>query len=73
VQGTLEKQGLKYAVVIDNDKRILKSWQNECWPCIFLVDKKGRIRYHWEGELNLDGAADRRFAAHIDEILAEAP
>jgi peroxiredoxin len=71
VQQTLEKQGLKYAVVIDNDKRIWKSWQNEYWPCIYLVDKKGRVRYHWDGELHLDNVQDRRFTAHIDELLAE--
>jgi peroxiredoxin len=73
VQQTLEKQGLKYAVVIDNHKRIWKSWQNEYWPCIYLVDKRGRVRYHWDGELHLDNVQDRRFAAHIDELLAETP
>jgi thiol-disulfide isomerase/thioredoxin len=73
VQRTLEKQGLKYPVVIDNDRQIWKSWQNEYWPCIYLVDKKGRVRYHWDGELHLNSADDRRFAAHIDELLGEAP
>jgi peroxiredoxin len=73
VQRTLEKQGLKYPVVIDNDKRIWKSWQNEYWPSIYLIDKKGRVRYHWDGELHLDSSEGRRFAGHIDELLAEAP
>jgi peroxiredoxin len=73
VQQTMEKHGLKYAGVIDNDKRIWKSWQNEYWPSIYLIDKKGRVRFHWDGELHLDADPDGRFASHIDELLAETP
>jgi peroxiredoxin len=73
VQRALEKHALKYAVVIDTDKHIWKSWQNEYWPCVYLIDKKGQVRYHWDGELHLDNVQDRRFAGHIDELLAEAP
>ena len=50
-----------------------KAWQNHYWPSIYLVDKKGRIRHHWEGELHLDTADGKRFAARIDELLREEP
>jgi thiol-disulfide isomerase/thioredoxin len=36
-----------------------------------LIDKKGKVRYRWEGELHLDQADAKRFAGHIDELLAE--
>ena len=71
VRETLEKHGLTYAVVIDNDKQVWKAWQNEYWPCIYVVDKRGRVRYRWDGELHLDTAEGRQFALHIDELLAE--
>jgi thiol-disulfide isomerase/thioredoxin len=71
VQREAGRNGLKYPIVIDNDSRIWKSWDNGVWPSIYLIDKKGHIRYHWEGELHLDTAEGRQFASHIDELLAE--
>jgi len=56
---------------VDNDSRIWKAWDNHYWPSINLIDKKGRVRYHWDGELHLETAEGRRFASHIDELLAE--
>ena len=47
--------------------------RQQFWPSIYLVDKKGRGRYRWEGELHLDTADGKRFAARIDELLDEKP
>ena len=63
--------GLKFPIVMDNDSAIWKAWRTRYWPTIFLVDKKGVIRYHWEGELHLDKADAKQFAGHIDELLTE--
>lgn len=62
---------LKFPIVIDNDHRIWKAWRTRCWPTIFLVDKHGIVRYHWEGELHLEQAEAKRFARRIDELLAD--
>jgi thiol-disulfide isomerase/thioredoxin len=65
--------GLMFPIVIDNDSTIWKSWDNNYWPSIYLIDKIGRVRYHWDGELHLNTTAGRRFASRIDELLAEKP
>jgi peroxiredoxin len=71
VEAKARDNGLKFPIVIDNDHAIWKRWQNQCWPSIYLVDRKGQIRYRWEGELHLNESTGRKFAAHIDELLAE--
>jgi peroxiredoxin len=73
VETRARDNGLKFPIVIDNDHAIWKRWQNQYWPSIYLVDRKGQIRYRWEGELHLTESAGRKFAAHIDELLAEKP
>jgi thiol-disulfide isomerase/thioredoxin len=63
--------GLTFPIAIDNSGRIWKAWRTQFWPTVFLVDKKGFVRYHWAGELHLDKEEDRKFADHIDELLGE--
>jgi thiol-disulfide isomerase/thioredoxin len=63
--------GLKFPIVLDNDSAIWNAWGIRYWPTILLVDKKGVVRYHWEGELHLDKADAKQFAEHIDQLLAE--
>jgi thiol-disulfide isomerase/thioredoxin len=65
--------GLKFPIVLDTGSRIWEAWGNRYWPSVYLIDRQGRVRYRWEGELHLDTAAGRRFARHIDELLAEKP
>jgi thiol-disulfide isomerase/thioredoxin len=39
-----------YPVVIDNDHTIWRSFQNHYWPAVYIVDGKGRVRFHHFGE-----------------------
>lgn len=64
--------GLKFPVAVDRNREIWNAWGNEYWPSIYLIDKRGRVRYHWDGELHLDHPEDAHFAARIDELLREA-
>jgi peroxiredoxin len=73
VRAKAQENGLKFPIVVDNESRIWKKWDNQYWPSIYLIDKQGRVRYHWDGELHPEKDADKRFAAHIDELLAEKP
>lgn len=41
-----------YPVAIDNDYRIWRAFDNNYWPAHYLIDAKGRIRYHNFGEGN---------------------
>ncbi len=42
--------GVGYPVVIDNDFRIWRAFENHYWPAVYLVDGDGRIRFHHFGE-----------------------
>jgi len=66
-----KENGLKFPIVVDNDKAIWKAWKNQYWPAIYLVDKKGTVRHRWIGELHIELPNDKKFAERIDELLAE--
>ncbi|MEZ4689779.1 MAG: redoxin domain-containing protein [Ignavibacteria bacterium] len=46
----MEKLGIKYPVLTDNEFSIWKEYDVHAWPTIFLIDKKGEIRYKKIGE-----------------------
>jgi thiol-disulfide isomerase/thioredoxin len=46
--------GIRYPVVTDNDYQTWKAYKVEAWPTVFLLDKKGRIRWMHVGEGNYD-------------------
>jgi len=39
-----------YPIAIDNDYAIWRGFQNAYWPALYLVDARGRVRYHHFGE-----------------------
>jgi thiol-disulfide isomerase/thioredoxin len=73
VRAEARANGLDFPIAIDNNSRIWKAWDNSSWPSIYLIDKKGRVRYHWDGELHLKSVEGQQFAARIDELLSEKP
>ena len=61
-----------YPVVVDNEKKIWDTWGNSMWPSVYLIDKQGRLRYWWYGELNWNEAGGQKtMAAKIEELLQE--
>jgi thiol-disulfide isomerase/thioredoxin len=63
--------GVDYPVVIDNDFRIWRAFDNHYWPALFLVDGDGRVRFHHFGEGAYD-EIERAIQAllGIDEALS---
>lgn len=55
VRAAVEKFGIKYPVVQDNEQGTWDSYQNRYWPRKYLVDDEGYIRYDHIGE----GAYDK--------------
>jgi hypothetical protein len=53
-------------VAIDSKYRIWQAFNNEYWPAQYLIDGKGRIRYHHFGE-----GEYAEFEAVIQELLKE--
>ena len=58
--------GISYPVVTDNDYKTWNAYKVEAWPTIFLLDKRGRIRWMHVGEGSYD-ATERL----IQQLLAE--
>lgn len=59
--------GIKYPVVTDNDYSTWKEYKVEAWPTVFVLDKKGRVRWTHVGEGAYDQTEDV-----IKKLLAEA-
>jgi len=61
VRKIIERNEIRFPVVIDGDRNIWKSYRNEGWPTHYLIDHKGRITHDRLGQGN--------FAEFEDEIL----
>ncbi len=66
VKDSLAQFGLKYPVVMDNEYKIWNAYNNHYWPALYLIVKKGYIRYTHIGE----GAYDE-IDRTIAQLLAE--
>jgi peroxiredoxin len=63
---------IKYAVAMDNDFKTWKAWGNQYWPSTYLIDKKGNVRYRWDGELNWEKTkGEETMRKKIEELLDE--
>jgi thiol-disulfide isomerase/thioredoxin len=50
VKTSLQKYGIKYPVIQDNDYKIWNAYGNNYWPRMYLIDDQGLIRYDKIGE-----------------------
>ncbi|HMQ69850.1 MAG TPA: redoxin domain-containing protein [Ignavibacteria bacterium] len=66
VKASVEKLGIKYPVLTDNEFSIWKEYDVHAWPTIFLIDKEGVIRYKKVGEGKYDKTEQM-----INELLGE--
>jgi cytochrome c biogenesis protein CcdA/thiol-disulfide isomerase/thioredoxin len=66
VEASIRQNGLRYAVVQDNDYGTWGAYGNQYWPAEYLIDARGRVRYTHFGE----GEYDRTESA-IRALLGE--
>src|SRR6266566_6616297 len=50
VENALRDLKVTYPVAIDSNYRIWQAFNNNYWPAFYVIDGKGRIRYHHFGE-----------------------
>ena len=50
VKLAIEKHGINYPVVLDNDMKTWKAFENKYWPRKYLADHEGYLRYDHIGE-----------------------
>lgn len=72
VRAKVKENGMQYPIAIDGQAKTWAAWTNRMWPSVYLIDKRGYVRYWWYGELNWQGAEGEKFMrAKIEELLAE--
>lgn len=79
VRLAVEKFGIKYPVVLDNQKKIWDSFENRYWPRKYIADHEGYIRYDHIGEGDYaetekviqDLLKERASALGLDDVAAQ--
>ena len=66
VQRQARNLGIEYPVVTDNEYKTWDAYDQQYWPVVYLIDKKGIIRYMHIGE----GAYDET-EHQIETLIAE--
>ena len=66
VSTAVEKNGINYPVVLDNEKDTWKAFENRYWPRKYIADHEGYIRYDHIGE-----GAYQETEKVIQELLKE--
>ncbi len=63
--------GLEHAVMIDNDFSYWKAMRNRYWPSFYLIDKVGKVRAVYVGEMREGAEQARYIERQIETLLAE--
>lgn len=50
LQDAVERYGIPYPVAQDNQGRTWRAYKNRYWPTLYLIDKRGQLRYVHIGE-----------------------
>jgi thiol-disulfide isomerase/thioredoxin len=67
VQAAVQRFKLPYPILVDSQSQVWNLYHSQSWPNRFLIDAKGYIRYHVDGEGN-----DAEFERAIQSLLKEA-
>ena len=73
VRAKIAEFGLHHPVMLDNDFAYWNALGNRYWPAFYLVDRQGRIRHTFVGEVHAGDRQARAMEAAIRELLAEPP
>jgi peroxiredoxin len=72
IRKKVKDNGLAYPIAVDNQSKTWQAWSNQYWPSTYLIDKKGNVRYRWDGELKWKEVnGEEVMRKKIEELLAE--
>lgn len=64
---------ITHPVLLDASGENWNRWRQQFWPTFYVLDRAGRVRFKWEGELNYNGAGGEKKAAALIENLLREP
>ena len=68
----VKEYGITYPVLVDSKLKNWNRWQQRVWPAVCLIDKKGWVRYGWEGELGPPSSGvEAKLTQLIEALLKE--
>jgi hypothetical protein len=68
----IQSLGITYPVLLDPSGANWSRWGQHYWPTVYLIDKHGRVRYRWEGELEYNHAGgEATLARLVNQLLKE--
>lgn len=73
LQASLDEHGLTFPVAVDKKRTMWTAWYNNIWPAVYIIDKRGRVRFWWYGELDWQGAGNQKTARQQIELLLKEP
>ena len=50
LKDAIQNLEIPYAVAVDNDGQTWQAYNNRYWPTLYLIDKRGHLRYQHIGE-----------------------
>jgi len=63
---------IEYPVLFDQSGTNWGRWQQRYWPTVYLIDRKGKVRFRWIGELNYGGKqGEARMGQLVENLLRE--
>ncbi|HVF10097.1 MAG TPA: peptide-methionine (R)-S-oxide reductase MsrB [Abditibacteriaceae bacterium] len=65
----VKELGITYPILIDSKIENWQRWKQQYWPTLYLIDKAGRVRHRWIGELNYKGAGGEATITRLVEGL----
>ncbi len=71
VEEAVARLDVPYAVTIDNDFATWRAFNNRYWPTLYLIDKRGVIRYTHIGELHKGTKGWDEVVSLIEELQKE--
>lgn len=69
VRDAVKGLGITYPVLIDGDGANWNRYHQEYWPTVYVIDRKGEVRYHWVGELGYNGKDGYAEVTRVIEAL----
>jgi thiol-disulfide isomerase/thioredoxin len=67
----MQKYGISYPQVLDDDHSYWKKLDNRYWPAFYLVDKQGKIRETFMGETHTGDEQAQRIEASVAALTKE--
>jgi hypothetical protein len=72
VSREIRRLGITYPVLLDPQGENWNRWGQHYWPTVYLLDKHGRVRYRWVGELEYAHAGgEAAMARLVSQLLRE--